>query len=118
VQENRNREILYMYRKMRATCDYTSLSDMCNDMCDRPASRYYLSEERARNILLQYERTGRVLCKSPYKRRLYESFIKECMRQRGTLMIDKVRHALDVMAPCLGVSPSRIHTVLTKLGAK
>lgn len=118
VQRNRNRELLYLYRKMRATCRYTSLSDICKEIALTPVSRYYLSEERGLTVYSQHMRIGVMHCSSRYKRRLYEAFVEECGRHKGTRMKDRVRKALDVRAPCVGLSPSRIQTVLTKLGAK
>jgi hypothetical protein len=118
VHNGRNQEILYHYRRMRRTCQYTSLCDICNEIATLPASRFYISEERGKSILLQYSRTGHVYCSSPYKRKLYGAFIKEVMAQRRAPLNVKVRRALDKEAPCLGVSPSRIQNILSKMGAK
>jgi hypothetical protein len=118
VQRCRNREIYYIYQQLRRTYEYTSLSNMCERIAEMPVSRYYLSENRGLAIYQQYLRTADIECKSPYKMALYKHFVNECELHRGKRLIDKVRRALDVQAPCLGLSPSRIHTILSKLGAK
>jgi hypothetical protein len=118
VQNCRNREIYSIYLQLRRTYEYTSLSNMCKKIAEMPASRYYLSENRGLAIYHQYRESGNIECKSPYKMVLYRHFLEECELHRGKRLIDKMRRALDVQAPCFGLSPSRIHTILSKLGAK
>jgi hypothetical protein len=118
VYEMRDREILHLYKLLRRTCEFPSLLALSKKISEMPASRFYMSEERALVVLKDYSRIGACKGVSRYKLRLYNAFLEEYRRHRGESISQRIRRTLYRPAPCLGISPQRILSILTKMGAK
>lgn len=113
----RDEYIVRLFRKLKRTCQYASMYDICEVMASRPVPRHFLSEKMAYIIWSTWKQTHHLPTGShPHKRRLYESLVSTCERMKDTGLNNSevIRRALDEPARCLGISPYGIFAILKK----
>jgi hypothetical protein len=121
MQLERNKDIFAAYLSLRRERRFKCLPELCRYMAYMPADQHYISEGQAIRMFRRYLDTGTLFVRTPYKRRMYESFIDVCksiMEEGETDIPRAVRAALAHKAPCLGLSRDRIEFILRKMGAK
>lgn len=120
ILNDRNREILSMFLKLKKTRSYTGMYAICKAISVMPTDRYYISEAMAAIIWSKWRRTGKLPIAGKCKRELYMSFIRECERIAGTKSSNRaiIREVLEYAAPCIGVGPYRIFVILKKHGQR
>lgn len=121
IQSERNRYIATIFIKMKRSCQYASMYEICEAISEKPADRHYLSEEMGAMIWGRWKATGTLPNNAnAYKKKLYHSFIRECttLYTRGMKNRDVIRYALERSADCLGISPHRVFVILKKKGLR
>lgn len=120
ILNDRDRNILEMFLKLKKTCSYGSMYAICKAISVMPADRYYISEAMAAIIWSKWRRTGKLPIAGKCKRKLYMSFIQECERISVSKNSNRaiIREALEYKAPCIGVCPDRIFMILKKHGQR
>ena len=121
IRSIRDEAIWRLYSSMRATGEYTCLTDICRVIADMPMPLHYISYRMARqmynNRYYRHINSGRIW---PQKKRLYESFIQHCERCRQKSNDERIiiMEALLSPAPCMGLSTSMIRRILVRQGAR
>lgn len=122
VQIIRDREIVQLFFKLKRTCLYRDIPSICRVICDSPASRHYISEERARIVLMKHIKGKKTPTVTHAKERMYASFIKAYFSVAGTdsmrIVREAVIKAIDMPSNSFGISASRIRYILRKEGMK
>ncbi len=119
----RNKLILELYKKMKRTCQYSSVGAICEEIASQPTVRHYLSEQMGVIIWSKWRRNNGLPANiKPHKRKVYLSLIAECERLRGKASdmnaISIVRKALETPAPCIGIGPHQIFMILKQFNMR
>lgn len=116
----RERKIKELFLTLKRTGNYATIGEICKELSGIPMERYYISEERARDIYVRYLRSGVIDSCSRYAYSLRLSLVHECerIRQNGeaTSINSIVRKAIETPAKSIGLSPSRIQRILKEGG--
>ena len=116
----RERKIKELFLKLKRTGNYSTIGEICKTLAGLPMDRYYISEERARDIYVRYLRSGTIDSCSRYAYTLRLALVHECdrIRREGELTsINRiVRKAVESPAKSIGLSPSRIQRILKEGG--
>ncbi len=112
--------LLKIYRRLKRTCLYRSMGEICRDMAVMPTDRHYLSEKMGAIIWARWRKTRRLPDGHACKLRLYRSFVTECERLSGEGLrhMEVVRRALERPAVCPGISSGHIFAILKRLNQK
>lgn len=117
----RNEYILDEFMELKKSCRYPSMYAICKVLSVMPADHHYISVAIASRIWCYWRRTGhlRFNCHF-YKKKLYQSFINECEKLQDSGLSNRkiIQTALDLPAPCLGISPHHIFRILKKMKQK
>ena len=114
-----------LVRQAKHIVDYpTSLDKIFRVAATIPVKAFYIADDSAIDYV---RRRQNGICRSfanPYKEQLYESFYQEVCRLRqnirykNTSLKDLVIIALTHPAPCIGLAPTGIRKIYTRLKAK
>lgn len=122
IRDIRQNAIECLYSQMRASGDFPNLHAICVELESMPMPLHYISYRMARSLYTSYFDRGDLHTRKwPTKKRLYDSFIKECKKLRAsgryTSDRDIITNALLSPAPCIGLSESMIRRILVSMGA-
>lgn len=116
----RERKIREVFLKLKRSGVHSTIGEICKALAGMPMDRYYISEERARDIYVRYLRSGIIDSCSRYAYSLRLALVHECDRIRheeGAASINfVVRKAIEQPAQSIGLSPSRIQRILKEGG--
>lgn len=122
VKKERDKAVKRLFQEIKRSCTCATVGEICAKIAEMKMDRYYISEERGAELYYSYKKTGRVSEGFPHAHRLHKSFIAECIRlekERGTACVMHIaREAVYLPAPCIGLSPNRIHRILKEGGLK
>lgn len=116
----RERKIRELFLMLKRTGNYSTIGEICKTLSCLPMERYYISEERARDIYVRFLRSKVIDSCSRYAYSLRLDMVHECERIRRegkAISINQiVRQALETPAKSIGLSPSRIQRILKEGG--
>lgn len=117
----RARKIFSLFQEMKRSGIYSTIGEICVAISRTKMDRYYISEERARDIYHHYRRYGVIHPCSKYAYALRLDLVHECERIRKELCEDAsysviVREAIERPARSIGLSPNRIQRILKEGG--
>lgn len=116
----RERKIKELFLSLKRTGKYSTIGEICKTLAGMPMDRYYISEERARDIYVRYLRSGVIDSCSRYAYALRLALVHECdrIRRKGeAISINRiVLAAVECPAKSIGLSPSRIQRILKEGG--
>lgn len=123
----RNKEILRIYLLLRKELiKYGMLSnmDICHLIARMPARRFFLSFDAARAAIYDIPQINRTNFAFSYRRTLLCCFrtryfaLKNKYQGLDVSKKEIIWEALESPAPCLGISPARIRSILYEGGLK
>lgn len=116
----RERVIKDLFLQLKRTGKYSTIGEICRKISTMDMDRYYVSEDRARDIYLRYRRTGKIAPCSKYAYVLRLGLVHECERIRKEKILNCISHivreAIEQPACSIGLSPSRIQRILKEGG--
>lgn len=116
----RERKIRELFLQLKRTGNYPTIGEICKTIAGLPMERYYISEERARDIYVRYLRNKLIDSCSRYAYSLRLDLVHECERIRREGKVTSinriVRQAIECPAKSIGLSPSRIQRILKEGG--
>ena len=116
----RERTIRSLFLQLKRSGAYHTIEEICKEISTMKMDRYYVSEDRARDIYLRYRRTGDIEPCSKYAYTLRLGLVHECeriLKERGMSCISHiVREAIERPAQSIGLSPNRIARILREGG--
>lgn len=116
----RERKIKELFLALKRSGKYGTIGEICKTISGMAMDRYYISEERARDIYVRYLRNGVIDSCSRYAYSLRLNLVHECDRIRregsGMSINHVVRAAIERPAKNIGLSPSRIQRILKEGG--
>lgn len=104
---------LFIQIKREQTC--ATIGEICQRIANMSMERFYLSEERARRMYMEWKKTGVVSKQGRYAREMRLEFVTLCLNleKGGTTCVSNiVRTVLELPARHMGLSPNRIQRIL------
>lgn len=116
----RARKIFSLFQEIKRSGTCSTIGEICIAISQARMERYYISEERARDIYHQYRQHGVIQPCSKYAYALRQDLVHECERirkERGEMNYSViVREAIEQPARSIGLSPNRIQRILKEGG--
>lgn len=116
----RARKIFSLFQEIKRSRTFSTIGEICVAISQTKVERYYISEERARDIYHHYRKHGIIHPCSKYAYALRLDLVHECERIRQEKSMDNysaiVREALEKPARSIGLSPNRIQRILKEGG--
>lgn len=117
----RERKIKELFHQIKRSGVCSTIGEICIKISQMKMDRYYISEDRARDIYYRYRTHGIIQPCSKYAYGLRMDLVHECERirtERGYTSYSMiVREAIERPARCIGLSPNRIQRILKEGGA-
>lgn len=118
-EEERNQDLMRVYRKEIAACEVIRINDIWKRMAEMPASRFWVSEERAAVVVAQIARGEKLLEMLPSKREMFHEIYNRVMaiRQHSPhLSIYRCCiHVVNSPAPKFYMTPLSIRETIYKI---
>lgn len=112
----RDRELLACYRRQLAQVAFVDLDEIFRRMARCKASRFYISEARAYQLIRNFEATGEWPLQSPMRRRMladiYERVGRLRKRRPGLSLEDAVYETVGRPAPSFYLTPRTCRTII------
>ena len=120
IKRIRNKVLIGMFKAVKRTCQYNTISEICEALSSQSVDRYYFSEERGYEIYSTYKKKGTIPNGSRWRKKMYVGFIIKCehLEKQGMNLRDAVWQALTMPAECIGLSPCRIQDILCEEGIR
>ena len=116
----RARKIYSLFQEIKRSGTCSTIGEICTVISQTRMDRYYISEERARDIYHRYRRHGFIEPCSRYAYALRLDLVHECERIRTESGLTSysaiVREAIERPARSIGLSPNRIQRILKEGG--
>lgn len=117
LKEQRNKEIIATYHQIASRYDISKMpfKVLIGMVQNSPASRFYMSEDRAARYISEYEQKGDVKLTGG-KRRMFEDFYKVYLRQKDRMKVYYkhyiISFCLHQQAPSFYLSGQQIEKIL------
>ncbi len=115
-RDERNRNLLEVFNREFELCDGLNMADVVKIAVNQPASRFWVSEERAlRVVSSMYHRALPAKCHA-LKREMYEEIKRRCERLSETHpdwpLSRRVYYVVNREAPRFYLTPSMAHVII------
>ena len=124
-EEQRNRNLLKVYRMVMATADCTTMqTEIFRKVVMHESERFWVSEERADAVICKIRREGFHVLKNmyPLKRKMYREIYERTMNMMddnpGMSRLDALSRVLSEPAPEFYLTPSSASVILCKAKKK
>lgn len=112
----RNEEICRIFKNCIGNPDCRNITDIFKVVARQPASRFFVSEERALQIISQKRTSGRWPINSPTRLRLFkdlEKIVNKIIARTPDISLnDAVWEAVNSPAPSLYLTPGSCRTII------
>ena len=112
----RNHELAVSFRRLVREAFILDLDEIFRKVSRSPASRFFLSEARAFELVRRYESTGEWDVRSRTRREMLTEIYSRVMRLRektpAMSLEDAVYEAVNQPAPCFYLTPRSCRTIL------
>lgn len=106
--DERDDDLLRAYREALEEVDYIRLDDVCEMVVNKPSKRFWVSEERAAEVVSKMMRGGDISDMMPQRRAMYKEIhkrvVRELRKKKRTLK-DVVFIVVNSPAPCFYLEP-------------
>ena len=112
----RDIELCATYRNIISEATYIYLPDILRKVAESPASRFFVSEQRAYLVISQWRKSGVLSVTTPLRRRMFEDIweiASDLMTQNQELSLyDAVFEAVNSPAPSFYLTPGSTRTLI------
>lgn len=119
-ERERDAALLRAYREVLRQVDYIRLDEVCAKVSASPSPRFWVSEERAAEVVGRMMRGGKVDCKKPMRRAMFEEIYRRCMRElrKGYDFKDAIFRVVNSPAPSFYYEPKSVKIILWRIKQK
>ena len=118
-EQERNMDLLKAYHTALSECDVIRLDDIWFQIANMPASRFWVSEERAAIVISKIMRGEELSEMRPCKREMFMEIYRRVMqlkKERPNLTIYKLCfNVINKPAPCFYMTPLSIRETIYKI---
>ena len=120
--EERMHDLLMCYRKYMSSCEHIFIPEVFEHVVNMPASRFYVSEQRATNVISQIIKGSKLKNMRPTKREMffeiYRRFLIEKKAQPNLPMTQLVGIVIEQPAPKFYLAPGSARVMILKARKK
>lgn len=114
--DQRNANLIAVYRKKLSECKVIRLTDVLKDTVNNPSERFWVSEERATEVVLKMMRGDQLKKMSPNKREMFQEIFRRTMeaakmnpRRNISLIVASI---VDSPAPKFYLTPGSAKVII------
>lgn len=114
--DQRNANLIAVYRKKLSECKVIRLTDVLKDTVNNPSERFWVSEERATEVVLKMMRGDQLKKMSPNKREMFQEIFRRAMeaakmnpRRNISLIVASI---VDSPAPKFYLTPGSAKVII------
>lgn len=114
--DQRNANLIAVYRKKLSECKVIRLTDVLKDAVNNPSERFWVSEERATEVVLKMMRGDQLKKMSPNKREMFQEIFRRTMeaakmnpRRNISLIVASI---VDSPAPKFYLTPGSAKVII------
>lgn len=120
--KERLNDLLMCYRKYISSCEHISIPDVFENVVNMPASRFYVSEQRAANVISQILNGSKLKNMRPTKREMffeiYRRYIIEKKNNPTLPLVQLVGIIIEQPAPKFYLAPGSARVMILKARQK
>lgn len=119
--DERDADLLRAYREVLGEVDYIRLDEVCEKVVSKPSKRFWVSEERAAEVVGKMLRGGSLAGMMPQRRAMYEEIYRRCVDRLQGCRMPLCQVVFDVVnspAPCFYLEPKSAKIILWRVRNK